>query len=140
MTTFDLFPAAGTDECVNKGGCKWRGQTALNGEVEQGWVEDRNLLAVHPDDWERFRGKWVRVRVGGKTIDAKVVDHCSDKDGPDCSRNRNWKGNGFLVDLERRTAARLGLWNVKQNATFELIKPQDVREEFLHGAKGPDEF
>lgn len=91
----------------------------VEGRKSPDWVRERNIAAVHSKD-QSFAGKWLRVYYKGRSLDVQVLDYCSDAQGP-CTRNM--QGTGFLIDLERNTARRLGL-TAQQGidvAEFEVI-------------------
>ena len=109
VTVFNSYPAKGSKEWKDFSGGKYLGQfSGIKGKKSQKWVEQHNIVAVHSKDFKKLKGKWIRVKVGGRTIDARVVDECSDKDCSGCC-TRNAGKTGFLLDLEASTAKRAGV-------------------------------
>jgi len=108
LTVFESYPAPDSNECIESNGCQWAGQFAgLNGKQTEEWVKNNNIAAVHSDDFAALKGKTIRIRKGDKTIDAVVYDMCADSDCDGCC-TQNLGSEGFLIDLEKYTAARLG--------------------------------
>ena len=110
LTNFTSYPAPGSDECQNYNGCEWAGRFAfVAGKQPESWVKSHNIIAVHQKDAGKYRLKTFRLRKGGKQIDAKVYDMCSDNDCSGCcTRNARRNGLNFLIDIEKYTMRRFG--------------------------------
>jgi hypothetical protein len=107
-THFESYPDPGSEECIKYNGCSWSGLFAfLQGKQSQAWVMANNIAAVHAKDADAYKLRTLRVRQGGRTIDAKVYDQCSDADCNGCC-TRNARDTGFLIDLEKHTMDRFG--------------------------------
>jgi hypothetical protein len=90
-------------------GCARNGFFAgLNGKQSLDWVKANNIVAVHSRFFPTYRGKTLRLRDPStqNTVDAKVVDLCSDNDCAGCC-TRNMATTGFLLDVEYYTIQRL---------------------------------
>jgi hypothetical protein len=108
LTTFTSYPAPGSDECVKYNGCMWEGQFAgIDGVQTEAWVMAHNLVAVHSKDFAKYKLKTLRIRKGGKQIDAVVYDECADSDCSGCC-TQNAKPSGNLIDMEKYTVDRFG--------------------------------
>jgi hypothetical protein len=108
LTTFTSYPAPGNDECVKYNGCMWEGQFAgIDGIQTEAWVMAHNLVAVHSKDFAKYKLKTLRIRKGGKQIDAVVYDECADSDCSGCC-TQNAKPSGNLIDMEKYTVDRFG--------------------------------
>lgn len=96
LTHYESYPDPGSKECIEYNGCKWAGRFAyVSGKQPLSWVKKNNIIAVHSKDGSRYKLKTLRIRQGSKTIDAKVYDHCSDKDCKGCC-TRNAYFNNLL--------------------------------------------
>jgi hypothetical protein len=108
LTTFTSYPAPGSDECVKYNGCMWEGQFAgIDGVQTEAWVMAHNLVAVHSKDFAKYKLKTLRIRKGGKQIDAVVYDECADSDCSGCC-TQNAKPSGNLIDMEKYTVDSFG--------------------------------
>jgi hypothetical protein len=110
LTNFESYPDPNSDECVKYNGCKWAGQFAfVSGKQPLSWVKSHNIIAVHEKDAKKYRLKTLHLSKGGKTIDAKVYDECSDSDCSGCcTRNAKKGGLNFLIDIEKYTMKKFG--------------------------------
>jgi len=110
LTNFTSYPAPNSEECIKYNGCKWAGYFAfVNGKQSESWVKSHNIAAVHEKDASKYRLKTLRLRKGGKQIDVKVYDMCSDSDCSGCcTKNANKNGYKFLIDIEKYTKQRFG--------------------------------
>ena len=140
LTTFESYPALNSQECIDFKGCEYKGQFQRTGTKRHtlNWVKDRNIASVHSADFSKFKGdkEWVRVKFRGRTLDARVMDACADKDTKskkDCTDNK--KKSGFLIDLEKYTAARLGYSDGSHEAIYKMIAAKDVIKANLRGSK-----
>ncbi|NLN62161.1 MAG: hypothetical protein GX146_04720 [Myxococcales bacterium] len=108
LTWFESYPDPGSDECINYNGCTWAGHFAyFYGEKQsESWVANTHIAAVHQQDFDKYRGKILRIRQNGNQIDAKVYDLCADRDCNGCC-TRNSAQTGFLIDLELHTYHKL---------------------------------
>lgn len=112
LTTYSSYPARGSAEWADYSGGDYAGCFAGQ-RLRAGpdWVRARNIVAVHSKDFPQYRGKWLFVvdKRTARGLLVKVLDECNDADTPDsdCSRNKRWHGNGFLIDVEHGTAERL---------------------------------
>ena len=130
VTVFNSYPKPGSREGKDYSGDKYRGQfSGIKGKKSQKWVAQHNIVAVHEKDFPGLRGKWVRIKTkGGKTIDARVVDECSDKDCSGCCTRNSGGKNGFLLDLEASTAKRAGVKNGGGGvASYQVIDKPDPK-------------
>ncbi|MCK9523366.1 MAG: hypothetical protein M0R76_10045 [Proteobacteria bacterium] len=111
LTWFESYPDPGSPECIQYNGCHWSGYFAYfpTEQKSEAWVAANNIIAVHQKDFEAYKGKTLRLRQGANTIDARVYDLCSDSDcGGCCTRNANYNGHNFLIDVEIYTYNRMG--------------------------------
>ncbi len=109
LTTYESYPAPGSAECVQYNGCTWAGQfAAVDGVMTEDWVKAHNIASVHSKDYPTYRLKTLRLRSGAQQIDVVVYDMCADTDCDGCC-TANAASTGFLIDLEKYTAARFGL-------------------------------
>ena len=109
LTHFESYPEPGSDECENFNGCMWAGYFAfVDGKQTENWVMNHNILAVHQKDANTYKLKTLRLKKGGKQIDAVVYDMCADSDCSGCC-TQNASGTGFLIDIEKYTKARFGV-------------------------------
>ena len=108
LTNYESYPDPGSEECTKYNGCKWAGQFyGVQGKKTENWVARRNIAAVHQKHWNRFAGKNLRLRQGGREIVVQVLDLCSDTDCAGCCTN-NLGGDGYLIDIEKHTMQRFG--------------------------------
>ncbi|MBI2390119.1 MAG: RICIN domain-containing protein [Deltaproteobacteria bacterium] len=108
LTNYTSYPDPGSEECVKYSGCEWAGQfAALSGKQPESWVKSHNIAAVHGKDFDKYKLKTLRLRQGGRTIDATVYDMCADSDCSGCC-TENSKETGFLIDIEKYTMERFG--------------------------------
>jgi hypothetical protein len=108
LTNFTSYPEPGSDECENYNGCMWAGYFAfVDGKQTENWVMNHNIIAVHSKDANAYKLKTLRLKKGGKQIDAIVYDMCSDSDCSGCC-TQNSKSTGFLIDIEKYTMAKFG--------------------------------
>jgi hypothetical protein len=112
LSMYNSFPPPGSPEWSDYDGQKYLG--CFHGLPKcktQSWVKNHNIAAVHSKDFAAYKNKWLLVVdvATARALMVKVIDSCSDADTPnnDCTRNRKWGGNGFLVDIEYHTAQRL---------------------------------
>ena len=106
LTWYTSWPEPGSEECEDYNGCTWAGYFAgVNGQQTEQWVSEHNIIAIHEKDWNTYRLKTFRLKKGGATIDAQVLDMCSDSDCSGCC-TRNAGSIGFLIDIESYTKAR----------------------------------
>ena len=102
------YPAPGSEECIEYNGCEWAGQfSALPSKMPESWVQANNIASVHSKDFAAYKLKTLRLRQGTKQIDVKVYDMCADSDCSGCC-TKNSSSTGFLIDIEKYTAARFG--------------------------------
>jgi hypothetical protein len=108
LTWYESYPAPGSAECIDNGGCAWAGQfAALEAKMPESWVRTNNIASVHSKDFAAYKLKTLRLRQGSKQIDVKVYDMCADSDCGGCC-TKNAASTGFLIDLERYPAERFG--------------------------------
>lgn len=140
LTWYESFPTS-EEECEGYQGCKWEGYfAAYPTKRTKQWVAWRNIVAVHSKHYNAYKNKWVRIRYGNKFIDCKVVDMCKDSDtesGKQCSVNRDYDTNNFLLDIESYTAKRIGFRGM-DTCHYTIIHPSRV--QYLYGTRGPWEF
>lgn len=144
VTVFESYPTS-SKEGKGYSGDEWEGYfKGVRGKKSRGWVKSHNIAAVHSQDYERYANKWLRVidTRRRRMIDVHVVDMCYDIDVEkglaSCSKNRRWKNNNFLIDLEKHTAERfigkklrsLGEFGM-QSLQFQVIP----RPKYLRGAR-----
>jgi hypothetical protein len=111
LTMYESYPAPGSEECIKYSGCKYEGLFAfLDGKQPQSWVKVHNIAAVHRKDGQDYRLKTLRLRHGAREIDVKVYDVCGDDDCDGCC-TKNSRETGFLIDIERYTAERFGIYD-----------------------------
>jgi len=110
MTIYDIM----TDDNTSPGELnEWN--------VNQRFVDEIKVVAVHEDDWEKYKYAEIDIKHGGVTGTFQVWDYCSDEDQDgSCSKNRG--GNGFLLDVDFSAAKRVFgvstmdiMWNVHWN-------------------------
>ena len=108
LTWYTSWPEPGSEECEDYNGCTWAGRFAgVEGQMSEEWVAAHNIIAIHEKDWNQYKLKTFRLSKGGYTIDAQVLDMCSDSDcNGCCTRNANANGHNFLIDIESYTKAR----------------------------------
>lgn len=109
-------------ECEKNNGCAYQGQFEDDTTLSKDEVKRSNIVAfyVPPNDrnrreWDaKFKGRWIRIKYGSKTLDVQVKDTCDDDDCPNdngiggcCSTNAKANGNKYLLDLESYTSKRL---------------------------------
>lgn len=147
LSTYESFPTT-EDECKKWGGCKYQGKFALYGDRKftKDWVSRRNIASVHSADFRAWKNRWVRIVFRNAVImDVKIIDMCADGDTPskyDCTANKkkafrnafNNQPTGFLLDLEKHTAARLPGFNGLEPAYFRPISARDVNAASLRGS------
>jgi hypothetical protein len=81
----------------------------VNGKMTLEWVKSHNIVAVHQDDFSKYKLKTLRIKKGSNQIDAVVYDMCADSDcNGCCTKNANANGLGFLIDMEKYTLQRFG--------------------------------
>jgi hypothetical protein len=108
LTWYESYPDPGSEECTKYNGCQWAGLFAgLNGRQTEAWVASHNIAAVHGKDFAQYRSKTLRLRQGSREIDVTVYDMCADSDCDGCC-TKNSRQTGFLIDIEKYTAARFG--------------------------------
>jgi hypothetical protein len=110
MTWYESYPEPGSEECIKYNGCFWEGKFTLYGDEKKPleWVANTHILSVHSKDFEKYKGKILRLRKDGKQIDAMVFDSCSDDDCDGCC-TENCKETGFLIDMEIHTLEKFGV-------------------------------
>ena len=108
LTWYTSWPEPGSEECEDYNGCTWAGYFAgVEGQMTEQWVSEHNIIAIHSKDWNTYKLKTFRLRKNGYTIDAQVLDMCSDSDCSGCcTRNAQANGQNFLIDIESYTKAR----------------------------------
>ena len=140
LTTYESYPTT-HKECNEFSGCEWKGWfAAYNKKKSLDWVVARNIAAVHSDDFKEYKNRWIRIKYRNKYIDCKVIDMCKDSDtdsGKECSTNRDYRGSGFLIDLESFTAKRLGFKGMDV-VKFWVIPKSVVR--YLYGSQKPEDY
>ena len=74
-TSYESYPAPGSDECVIYNGCEYLGQfAACNNTMPEAWVAAHDIVAVFPlHDLALHR---LCLRSGTKTLVVSVVDTC----------------------------------------------------------------
>lgn len=108
LTWYESYPEPGSEECIKYNGCHWAGYFAgVRGQQPESWVKERNIIAVHEKDWEKYQLKTFRIKKNGVSIDAVVYDMCSDSDCNGCC-TKNAGKVGFLIDMEKYTKERFG--------------------------------
>lgn len=123
-------PKADQTECVKNNGCTWKGQFADDTKLSLSEVQQRNIVAfyVPPNsrnrrEWDaKFKGRWIRIKSGTKTMDVEVKDTCDDDDCPEtkcCTTNANAFGHGYLLDLEHFTSKRM--FGSPKNAQVQFV-------------------
>ena len=142
LTVYESYPAPGSSECNGYNGCYWSGQFAAQSKKRpKTWVAARNIVSVHSDDFKTWKNRWVRISYNNRFIDCKVIDMCKDSDTfnkKQCSKNRDWNGNNFLLDIEVHTARRLNFKEGMANCKFMLISHRQAK--YLHGSVPPDRY
>ena len=110
MTWYESYPEPGSEECIKYNGCFWEGKFTYFGDEKKSleWVANTHILSVHSKDFEKYKGKVLRLRKDGRQIDAMVYDMCSDDDCDGCC-TENCKETGFLIDLETHTLEKFGV-------------------------------
>ena len=107
MTHYTSYPTD-DEEGIGNNGYEYAGLfSAICGKKSEQWVADHNIVAVHSRDFDSLRLKTLRLRSGGNTIDAIVLDECQDSDCDGCC-SRNAEETGYLVDVESHTFERFG--------------------------------
>jgi hypothetical protein len=77
-------------------------------QVTLNFVNSVNVVAVHSRDWATYKYAQLTITYKGRTGVFIVADYCSDKDcGGCCTANANYKGNGFLTDVDSTAARRV---------------------------------
>ncbi len=108
LTSYQSYPAQGSEECVAYNGCAWAGQFyGLPAVHTEDWVAAHDIVAVHLKDWDWLGLKTLELRQEGRSITAQVLDACSDEDCEGCC-TANLGGDGYLIDMESYTARRFG--------------------------------
>jgi hypothetical protein len=108
LTNYESYPDPNSEECIEYNGCLWAGMFAgVDGKQTEQWVMEHNIIAVHQKDFETYKLKTLRLRMGEKEIDAVVYDMCADSDCEGCC-TANSAETGFLVDIEKYTMQRFG--------------------------------
>jgi hypothetical protein len=107
---FESYPDPNSPECIEFNGCTWAGKfKAYPQEVKtEQWVSQNDIAAVHMDHYGDYEWKTLRLRAAGRTIDVQVIDACNDADCSGCC-TQNYRGTGFLIDLEKYTWERFGV-------------------------------
>jgi hypothetical protein len=109
LTNYESYPDPNSEECIEYNGCMWAGMfAAVDGKQTEQWVMEHNIIAVHQKDFETYKLKTLRLRSGGKEIDAVVYDMCADSDCDGCC-TANSSETGFLIDVEKYTMQRFGV-------------------------------
>ena len=124
-------PTADQRECRDNNGCTWKGKFADGTRLSKSEVQQRNIVAffVPPNErnqreWDsKYKGRWLRIKYGSRTIDAEIKDTCNDNDckedrGGCCTANTRENGGKYLLDLEGYTSARL--FNIARNAVVDF--------------------
>ncbi len=117
-------------ECEQNSGCSYQGKFADGSSLSKSEVAQSNIVAffVPPNDrnrreWDsKYKGRWLRIKSGSRTIDAEIKDTCDDKDCPStncCTTNARSNGGQYLLDLESNTSRRL--FGSKKNGTVDFI-------------------
>jgi hypothetical protein len=108
LTNYESYPASDSEECVAYNGCTWAGQFyGIDGKQSEEWVAEHNIVAVHLKDWDWLGMKVLRLRQGGRKIEVRAIDACSDADCDGCC-TKNLGGDGYLIDIEKSTMRRFG--------------------------------
>lgn len=108
LTNYESYPDPNSEECIEFNGCMWAGMfAAVDGKQTEQWVMDRNIIAVHQKDFDTYKLKTLRLRMGDQEIDAVVYDMCADSDCDGCC-TENSAETGFLIDIEKYTMQRFG--------------------------------
>lgn len=107
-TSYESYPAPGSEECIKFSGCKYEGLfTACKDKHPLSWVQSHNIVAVFPN-FGALRLHDLCLRAGGKTIVVTAYDTCGDADCDGCC-TQNARPSGSLVDVESFTNARWGV-------------------------------
>lgn len=108
LTSYQSYPAPDSEDCIADNGCTWAGPFyGLPDTYPEDWVARHNIVAVHLKDWDWLGMKVLKLRQGGREIEAQVLDACADSDCDGCC-TANLGGDGYLIDIEAHTMARFG--------------------------------
>jgi hypothetical protein len=108
-TSYESYPAPGSEECVKYSGCLYEGKfAACKAKRPLSWVQSHNIVAVFPN-FDQMKLHDVCLRSGTSTLVATAYDTCGDADCSGCC-SKNAAPSGNLVDVESFTDAR---WGVK---------------------------
>ena len=110
--------------------------------VTQNFVNNVNIVAVHSQDWAKYKYIPVDITYLGKTGRFVVMDYCSDSDCDGCcTKNMNMNNNGFLTDVD--STAALKVWGIanaedtlNDSATFKVVSWQQVNVAALLSTYG----
>ena len=136
LTYYSSYPQSAA-EGYGYNGYAWSGMfKGINGKKCEKWVKNRNIAAVHSEDWAKYGNKWILVAWKNKLIYAKVIDICADADTfnkKQCTLNKTKYGKpGFLVDLEINTARRIGFQGMEP-AWCALVNEPPANHPYLFG-------
>lgn len=141
LTWYESWPKTGSREATHFNGDTWAGMFAgLKHKMSRQWVARHNIVAVHSADWPAWRFKLVRITWNGRQIDGAVLDFCADGDvtNPAESCTAMKTKTGFMVDLEKNMANRLG-FNGMGVGTIQAV-PRPNWGTYLRGAASNYKF
>ncbi|MEZ4438275.1 MAG: hypothetical protein R3B72_04270 [Polyangiaceae bacterium] len=106
-TTYEAYPAPGSEECVVYNGCEYLGEfAACDNTMPESWVASHDIVAVFPlGDLAMHR---LCLRAGDALRVVTVIDTCADADCDGCCTENRGSAEA-LVDVEKYTNARFGV-------------------------------
>lgn len=107
LSSFPAYPTLGS-RCTKTVTCSDAGLfQALSKKLTEEDVSKENIVVVHSNDYEKYKLRTLRIRVGNKQVDAKVYDSCKETACGCCLEGEKYAG--FSIALESYTAKRLGV-------------------------------